>query len=106
MAESFCRQKVKRRDSGLFICLFGEEDYEAGTVDWMVKRLMRCAPKMGRDFIWHRTGPGAMNDAGWLTDNLEKCLARNPSWSNMAWLQEPASVGQLPEVVWLVADMG
>lgn len=80
--------------SRLLIGLLGDEEHEAGELEWTVKQFMRCAQKMGRDFIWHWIGRGAINDTTWLDDSVEKFLSRKQSLFNMAWLQEPAvSVG-------------
>jgi hypothetical protein len=98
-------QKAERPVPGLFIGLLGDEDHEAGELEWTVKQFMRCAQRTGRDFIWHWMGQEAINDTTWLTDNVEKFLSRKQY--NMAWVQETAADdGQVPEAVWLVADTG
>jgi hypothetical protein len=102
---TLAKQKAERPDSGLFIGLLGDEDHEAGELEWTVKHFIRCAQKMGRDFIWQWMGREAINDPAWLTDNVEKFLSRKQSLSTMAWLQETTvNVGQLPEAVWFAAN--
>jgi hypothetical protein len=82
--------KTERPVSGLLIGLLGDEEHEAGELGWTVKQFMRCAQSAGRDFIWHWMGQGAINDATWLDDNVEKFSSRKQSRFNMAWLQETA----------------
>lgn len=103
--DALANQKVERPDSGLFIGLLGDEDQEAGELEWTVKNFIRCAQKMGRDFIWQWMGREAINDPAWLTDNVEKFLSRKQSLSDLSWLQETtANVGQPPEAVWFAAN--
>ncbi|MGB7767870.1 MAG: hypothetical protein WBN22_03335, partial [Verrucomicrobiia bacterium] len=86
--------KLESPVSGLFIGLLGDEEHEAGELEWTVKQFMGCAQRMGRDFIWHWMGQGAINDTTWLDDNVGKFLSRKQSRFNMNWLQETAvSVG-------------
>jgi len=75
--------------------LLGDEAHEAGELRWTVKRFIGCAQRMGRDFIWQWMGQGAINDATWLTDNIEKFVSRKQFLSNRDLLQEaPGGSGQ------------
>jgi hypothetical protein len=90
-------QKAEHPGSGLLIGLLGDEDHDAGELGWTVQQFIRCAQKMGMDFIWHWMGQEAINETAWLTDNMEKFLSRKQSQFNIAWLQgTAANVGQLP----------
>jgi hypothetical protein len=86
--EAVVNGKTERQVSGLFIGLLGDEEHEAGELGWTVKQFMRCAQGMGRDFIWHWLGRGAVNDTTCLNDSVDKFLSRKQSQFNMAWLQE------------------
>jgi len=89
--EAVVKGKTERPVSGLFIGLLGDDEHEAGELGWTVKQFMRCAQGMGRDFIWHWLGRGAVNDTACLNDSVEKYLSRKQSRFNMAWLQETAA---------------
>jgi hypothetical protein len=78
-------RKSQRPSSGLFIGLLGDEDHDAGELRWTVQQFIRCAQKMGMDFIWHWMGQEAISETTWLTDNMEKFLSRKESQFNMAW---------------------
>jgi hypothetical protein len=87
--------KGDRPGSGLFISLLGDEEHEADELGWTVNQFMRCAQRMGRDFIWHWLGRGAVNDTACLNDSVEKFLSRKQSRFNMAWNQETPLVRQM-----------
>jgi hypothetical protein len=102
---ALAENKTEHRVSGLFIGLLGDEDHEAGELEWTVKQFMGCAQKMGRDFIWHWMGQEAINDTTWLVDDVGKTLSRKRSSPNTVMLQETLPpVGQRPDAVWLAAD--
>jgi hypothetical protein len=88
--EALMDRKADRPGSGLMIGLLGDEDHEAGELGWTVKQLIRCAQRMGRDFIWHWMGREAINDTTWLNESVEKYLSRKESWFNLNWLQAAA----------------
>lgn len=100
-------EKAKRPASGLLIGLLGGEDQKPGELEWTLEQFIRCAQKMGRDFIWRWMGQEAINDTAWLADNMKKSLSHKLSWLNMSCSQEMApAFGHLPETFWLMADTG
>ena len=93
--EAVANKKAGHLGAGIFIGLLGDEAHEAGELRWTVKRFIGCAQRMGRDFIWQWMGQGAINDATWLTDNIEKFVSRKQFLSNRDLLQEaPGGSGQ------------
>ena len=93
--EALAGRRAGRLGVGIFIGLLGDEAHEAGELRWTVKRFIGCAQKMGRDFIWQWMGQGAINDATWLTDNIEKFMSRKQFQSNKDSLQEtPEDLGR------------
>jgi hypothetical protein len=93
-------QKAELPVSGLFIGLLGDENHEAGELEWTVKQFIGCAQRMGMDFIWQWMGPEAINDTIWLTGNVKKFLSRKQSRFSMAWLQNTETgIGRLPAAV-------
>jgi hypothetical protein len=102
---ALANQKAEQSGSSLIIGLLGDQDHGAGELGWTVKQFLRCAQRMGRDFIWQWMGQESFNDTTWLTDSVEKFLLRKHSLLNMAWPHEPAArLGPLPEAVWFAAN--
>lgn len=61
--------------SGLLVGLLDDDETQTAELSSVVKPLLDCAQQMGWNFIWHRMGEGAMNDASWLTASMENLLA-------------------------------
>jgi hypothetical protein len=97
--EALASKKGGHLGAGMFIGLLGDEANEAGELRWTVKRFIGCAQKMGRDFIWQWMGQGAINDATWLTDNIEKFMSRKQLLSNKDLLQETTGDLSQPDAV-------
>jgi len=93
--DALANEKTEHPVSGLFIGLLGDENHEAGELGWTVEQFIRCAQRMGRDFIWQWMGQEALNDSTWLTDNVQKVLSGKQFQSDIADLQE---------TVWLAAE--
>ena len=91
--EALAAKQAGHLGAGIFIGLLGDEAHEAGELRWTVKRFIGCAQRMGRDFIWQWMGQGAINDATWLTDNIEKFMSSKQFLSNRDLL--PESPGDL-----------
>lgn len=68
--------KIMHPASGLLIGLLGDETTKTVELDKVVKPLIHYARLMGRDFIWHSMIECALNDADWLTENIESLLTR------------------------------
>lgn len=67
--------KTKRPVVGLLVGLLGDEEATTVELGSVVKPLIHCAQHMGWNFIWHWMGEDAMNDTGWLAENVEILLA-------------------------------
>jgi hypothetical protein len=93
--DALAGEKAEHPVSGLLIGLLGDENHEAGELSWTVEQFIRCAQRMGRDFIWQWMGQEAVNDSTWLTDNVQKVLSCKQFQSGIANLQD---------AVWLVAE--
>jgi len=75
---------------GLLIGLLGSEENLSHELDWTVKRLIGCAQRANRDFIWHWMGPEALNDFDWLTENVGMLMRRKCVQREQTSLKEAA----------------
>ena len=88
--ESLPARKVSHPGSGLFIGLLGDENGQAGELDWTVKQFLRCAQQMDRDFIWHWMEPGVMDNNDWLAGSVETLMNRKQPGRDAVFLRETA----------------
>jgi hypothetical protein len=74
--------KANRPVAGLLIGLLGDDEHEAGELEWTVHQLAVFARRTEMDFIWQWMGRDAMYETSWLTVILEQLLTRKESRSN------------------------
>jgi hypothetical protein len=74
--DSLAAGKASPSGSGLFIGLLGDDNNQAGELDWTVKQFLRCAQRADRDFIWRWMEREAMDSAEWLEDSVAALLVR------------------------------
>ena len=92
--ESVVAWKTNGRVPGLLIGLLGDEDHQAGELDWTVNELGGFARRTRMGFIWRWMDRDAMADADWLVDNIETLLAEKKSASGL----EPAVTAPSGEI--------
>ena len=73
--ESVAAWKANRRHPGLLIGLLGDDEHQAGELDWMVSQLGGFSRRTQMDFIWQWMGYDATRDTGWLFASVETLLA-------------------------------
>ena len=78
--------------SGLLIGVLGDEEEKAQELDWTAKKLIHCAQKTNRKFIWHWMQYHDGADSDWLADSVDALLAHKQSTHPPAMTPEPAMV--------------
>ena len=64
---------------GLLIGVLGDEGDEALELDWTAKRLIECAQKTNRKFIWHWMQYHDGEDSDWLAESVGALLTHKQS---------------------------
>jgi hypothetical protein len=72
--DSVVAWKTNCRVPGLLIGLLGDEEHQAGELDWMVSQLGDFARRTQMGFIWRWMDRDAMDDASWLVGSVEALL--------------------------------
>jgi hypothetical protein len=83
-------RKPNRSLSGLLVGLLGNEENKSQELSGTVKRLINCAQKTNRDFVWQWMGQDAPADCDWLTEGVERLLTRKQFPREQINLQETA----------------
>ena len=77
--ESVAAWKTNRPVPGLLVGLLGDEEHQAGELDWTLSQLRDFARRARMVFIWRWMDHEAMKDASWLVDIVEALLAAKKS---------------------------
>lgn len=75
---------------GLLIGVLGDEGDKAQELDWTAKRLIACAQKTNRKFIWHWMQYHDREDSEWLAESIDALLAHKQSRLARAMTPEAA----------------
>ena len=75
---------------GILIGLLGHEEDKSQEMSWLIKQLICCARKINRKFLWQWNGQSAVDDSGWLTEEVKMLFNYKDSHRQRIILREIA----------------
>jgi len=96
---ALARHATDRRNPGLLLALFGDDEKQNSELQWTVQQCQDWAGPMNRDFLWNKMDAGPTLDQSWLKQHLELFLDRKHRTSEqevLAKLRCEVTADELP----------